>query len=168
MDSSRLSFKLFVQQPAEVEFESLVPVFHSWIQTHAIANHLLIDVANYAHVHDGPGIVLVSHEANYSLDLRGGKLGLTYQRKQPLEGDLSQRITYAYGATLAAAELLKDRITFDKSRIEFRICDRLHAPDTAATFNSVKPDLLKTWPGATLDHKPSDLDLFTVLIHPKP
>lgn len=166
MDSSRLSFKLFVQQPAKIELDSLVPVFHSWIQTKAITDHLLIDVADYSHVHNGPGIVLVSHEANYSVDERDGKLGLTYQRKQPLEGDLAQRLKSAYTATMAAANLLKEQFTFDKKQIEFRICDRLHAPNTAQTFDSVKPDLLKIWPGATLEHKPSDQQLFTVLIHP--
>jgi hypothetical protein len=113
MESSKLSFKLFIQSSAEIDFDALVPVFHSWIQSHAIKDHLLIDVADYSHVHNGPGIVLISHEANYSVDQRGGKPGLTYQRKQPLEGDLAQRLHSALRATLAAAALLQDRFTFD-------------------------------------------------------
>lgn len=165
MDSFRLSFKLFIQQPAEIDFDSLVPVFHSWIQTHAIPDHLLIDVANYAHVHDGPGIVLISHEANYSVDKRGGRPGLTYQRKQLIEGDFSKRIQAACRATLAAASLLTDRFKFDTGTIEFRICDRLNAPNAAGTFNTVKADLLRAFPGAKLEHQPSDQQLFTVLIH---
>lgn len=168
MDSSRFSFKLFIQQPTAIDFDSLVPVLHSWIQTHAIKDHLLIDVADYSHVHQGPGIVLVSHEANYSIDDRSGQPGLTYQRKQPLEGDLNQRIKKSHEAAQAAAGLLMDRFTFDTSRIEFRICDRLNAPNNSDTLNAVKPALLAIWPGATLEHKASDIELFTVLIRPKP
>ena len=65
MESSKFSVKFFVQDPSTIgEITDLVPLFHSWIQTHALADHLLIDVADYAHVHNGPGIVLVSEEAN--------------------------------------------------------------------------------------------------------
>ena len=54
----------------------LVPVFHRWIQTGAVPGHLLIDVADYDHVPEGPGILLVAHEGNLGMDLIGGTLGL--------------------------------------------------------------------------------------------
>ena len=47
----------------------LVPVFHRWIQTGAIPGHLLVDVADYDHVPEGPGILLVAHEGNLGIDL---------------------------------------------------------------------------------------------------
>ena len=37
-------------------------------RTHAVPDHLLIDVADYAHVPNGPGTVLVAHEANIHID----------------------------------------------------------------------------------------------------
>jgi hypothetical protein len=157
---------LFAHEVAGVTLEDMVPVFHSWIQTRAIPDHLLIDVANYAHVHNGPGIVLVAHEANYSLDTRGGRLGLTYQRKQPIPGTFAERVRIVHQAALHSAGLLKDKLTFRSDEIEFRICDRLHAPNTEATLQSVKPNLLKVWSGAQLAHRPAELELFTVTIRP--
>lgn len=166
MDSSRLSFKLFVDTPADLDLHEFVPLFHSWIQTHAIKDHLLIDVADYSHVHNGPGIVLISHEANWSLDRRDGKLGLTYQRKQSLDGSFADRVRNAYSATQAAASLLRDKLKFRADQIEFRICDRLVAPNTAETFAAVKSDLLQIFPNAKLEHRPSKAELFEVTINP--
>jgi hypothetical protein len=146
--------------------EDFVPIFHSWIQTRAVPDHLLIDVANYAHVHNGPGIVLVSHEANYSLDTRGGRLGLTYQRKQPISGTFAERVRVTYQAVQHAASLLKDKLSFRRDEFEFRTCDRLNAPNTAETFQAVRPDLERVWPGAKLEFQPSELELFTVVVRP--
>src|SRR5581483_1646097 len=87
MDSHKLAVKFFIEDPSGLKTdEDFVPVFHRWIQTRAIADHQLIDVADYAHVKEGPGTLLVSHEANFHADLGGGRLGLLYVRKQPLPG----------------------------------------------------------------------------------
>ena len=165
MDSSKLSIKLFANESG-VKLEDFVPVFHSWIQTRAIPDHLLIDVASYAHVHNGPGIVLISHEANYSLDTRGGRLGLTYQRKQPIPGTFAERLRVTYQAVQHAASLLEGKLSFRTYEVEVRICDRLDAPATGETFETVRPDLQKVWPGAQLEFQASELEMFTVIIKP--
>lgn len=173
MESSKVSFKLFIENPSSIkEITDIVPVFHSWIQMHSISDHLLIDVADYAHVHNGPGIVLVSHEANYSLDKRSGKLGLTYQRKQPIAGSFVDRIRAALRSTIEAATLIElapafaERVTFRSDEIEFRICDRLHAPNTPETLAAIKPDLEKLFPGAGIDSIGSPQEMLTLIIRP--
>src|SRR5215218_1547837 len=106
MDSHKLVLKFFLDDPAAVPESAFVPVFHSFIQTHALADHLLIDVADYRHVPDGPGTLLVSHKANVYMDHAvGGKLGLMYQRKQPFAGadNFRQRLAATFAATLRAA-----------------------------------------------------------------
>ena len=50
-----------------IDIESFVPLFHNWIQEDRIPNHTMIDVANYKHIPDGPGIMLITHEGNFSL-----------------------------------------------------------------------------------------------------
>src|SRR2546423_15285818 len=98
MDSHKLVLKFFLDDPSAVPETSFVPVFHSFIQTHALPDHLLIDVADYTHVPDGPGTVLVSHEANLYMDHSvGGRLGLMYQRKQPIAGAGTLRDPLATG-----------------------------------------------------------------------
>src|SRR4026208_1804455 len=83
MELSRLGIKLFAEDPGEVRLKDIVPVFHSWIQKQCVKDHQLIDVHDYSHIHQGPGILLVAHEGNFSTDRTDGKLGLVYFRKQP-------------------------------------------------------------------------------------
>ena len=86
MQPFKISVKFFVDDPSGIDAHLFVPVFHSWIQQHAVAEHMLIDVADYEHVHNGPGTVLIAHEANFYLDKLDGFLGFTYSRKQPAPG----------------------------------------------------------------------------------
>jgi hypothetical protein len=173
MNAHKLVFKLFLSDPAQVHELKLVPVFQSWIQMHSIENHLAIDVADYEHVPDGPGTVLVTHEANFSLDSAGGRPGLLYQRKQPQPGTLTDRLAACFRALLEGASRLEAHpgLKFRTDEFVFRIADRLLAPNTPATFQAVKGDLeaflhLLLGPSATfqLDHKPDPQTLFEVVI----
>ena len=125
----------------------LVPVFHRWIQQSAIPGHLLIDVADYDHVPEGPGILLVAHEGNLGMDLIGGKLGLLYYRKQPLDGDLAARLRACLGTALHACRLLEQdatlggRVRFNAGSIEIFANDRLRAPNAPATYEAFQPTL---------------------------
>ena len=125
----------------------LVPVFHRWIQTAAIPGHLLVDVADYEHVPEGPGILLVAHEGNLGIDLIGGQLGLVYYRKQPLAGALAARLRACTGIALHACRLLEHeaalggRLHFNASQLEIFANDRLHAPNAPATYDAFQPPL---------------------------
>ena len=74
------------------DLELFIPVFHEWIQKDLILNHVMVDVADYKHILDGPGIMLISHEGNFSIDLENGKVGFLYIRKQPLKKDIIENI----------------------------------------------------------------------------
>src|SRR5260370_24044056 len=66
------------------DLDPVIPVFHSWIQQQAF-DELLLDVADYRHVEGGPGILLIGHEADYSLDNTDNRLGVRYNRKRSEE-----------------------------------------------------------------------------------
>lgn len=125
----------------------LVPVFHRWIQTGAIPGHLLIDVADYDHVPEGPGILLVAHQGNIGMDLIGGQVGLVYYRKQPLAGDLPARLRACIGTALQACHLLErdaalgGRVRFNAGALELFANDRLRAPNQPATYDAFQPTL---------------------------
>ena len=177
MTSHRLVLKVFAEGGSDANASVLVPVFHGFIQTNAIEDHLLIDVADYDHVHHGPGTLLVSHEANFGMDRGGGRLGLLYQRKQPLPGrTFRERLGQVARATLSAAARLQDdpalrgRLKFRTDELLFRVADRLLAPNTPDTFNAVKgdlqsffSDLYETGP-VTLTHNASPQTLFEVSV----
>jgi hypothetical protein len=174
MESSKLSIKFYVEESSSAKLTDIVPVFHSWIQFHSIADHLLIDVADYAHVPDGPGIVLVAHEANFYLDRFDGRLGLTYSRKTPLPGTLADRLRLVFGAALEACQLVETNPTlgsvkFRTDEANLKINDRLLAPNTPETFTAVRPDLERIskelWGSpAKLEHRGDNKRLFEVAI----
>jgi hypothetical protein len=103
----RLSLKIFARGPRDgIDPPELVPIFHRWIQTQAV-DGLLIDVADYAHLPEGPGAVLIAHEGNYAFDGGRGRPGLQYSRKQPIEGPHSARLGAICRILLKAARLLE-------------------------------------------------------------
>ena len=166
-DAQKLSLKLFLEDPAQAHGLKLLPVFQTWIQLHAMEDHLMIDVADYDHVPDGPGTVLVTHEANLYLDHIGGRPGLLYQRKQPLPGPFKDRLTTILRHTLQAARRLEDHpgLRFRTDEFQLKIHDRLLAPNNPDTFNAVKADLESTFgPAAQLHHNPDPQKLFEVTV----
>ena len=132
MELYKLGVKIFVANPQVVDIRDCIPVFQSWIQQQKIPGHLLIDVHDYSHVHNGPGILLVAHEGNFSMDETDGRLGLVYYRKQP--GTDSLKTAFDSAATacrLLEAEPKLNGIKFRTDEFEVFSNDRLAAPNTA-------------------------------------
>lgn len=130
IDLQHINVKLLIVAP---DLEPIIPIFHDWIQTRSLPE-LLIDVADYRHVHHSPGIVLIGHEADYSIDNTDGRLGLRYNRKAQLTGTNEQKMTQAAKAALTAAKHLQEdtrlnsKLHFNGHDIELFINDRLIAP----------------------------------------
>src|SRR5690606_15621186 len=118
LDSQKFAVKVLLEAGHDIPLDEFVPVLHTWIQQQSVADHLLVDVANYAHVVDGPGIVLVSHEANIHIDETGGRRGLLYVRKQPLAGGFAKRAGQIIGYALGLAHRLEHESAF-AGRLKF-------------------------------------------------
>ncbi len=138
-DLQRIGVKVFGADAVAVRPRAVVPVFHRWIQTHAIDGHVLIDVADYEHVPGGPGVVLVAHEGLFGLGREGDRFVLTYTRKAPVRGAFADRLRVAVRSALLACLLLEaetdlgGRLRFRGDEIELFANDRLRAPNTAET-----------------------------------
>ncbi len=155
----------------EIALERFIPVFHDWIRQQAFHDHLLIDVADYKHVPQGPGVLLIGHHANISIDLTDGRMGLMYLRKQAIEQSFAKRIGAIVGYTLELADKLEaepslaGEVKFDHDAISIRVHDRLLAPNTPETFAAVQPILTDVLIGAIghkveLEHRPDPSRLF--------
>lgn len=144
MDLQRFCVKFFARPAVEVDDHAFIEIFHEWIRRKRLPG-ILIDVADYRHVHHGPGVMLIGHEANLAMDRAAGRLGLLYQRKTAQAGAPSQRILAAVEAARRACRYLEQeprlggRLLFDDDTFEFSANDRLLAPNepTAATAVSV-------------------------------
>src|SRR3954468_20486701 len=135
MDAYRIAVKFFLEDASGIDRERFVPMFHLWVRDQGLAGHMLIDVADYEHVANGPGLVLGAHEANIATEESEGKLGLLYQRKRPFGGSFAERLEITLGSALEAClkmehdTALGHGVKFRTDEFVLRIQDRLLAPN---------------------------------------
>ncbi|HET9177833.1 MAG TPA: hypothetical protein VFQ24_05685 [Terriglobia bacterium] len=176
MELQHINVKLLLKKDhEELDLAPLIPVFHSWIQMQGW-DELLLDVADYRHVFAGPGVILIGHEANYSVDNTGNRPGIRYNRKAALEGSNQDRLRQATAAALKACRRfesdprLNSAFLFNGQEIEISINDRLLAPNNPETREAVQPDLapllqkLFAGGGYSLSYENSPRNLFSVLV----
>lgn len=141
-------FKLAIVGAQTPALDDYIPVFHDWIRTGALTDDVMVDVADYAHVGEGPGVLLVCHEGHYVVDRSRGSVGLAYHRKRGVPAaDAAATAGVALARVLRAAELLTShpslsgRLSFDTGHLEVRVLDRLRAPNDEAGYATVREPL---------------------------
>ena len=171
MNIQHVNVKIYLENPESVKLADFAAVFNTWIQKQRL-EELLIDVADYLHVYNGPGIMLIGHEADYSLDHRAGRLGLLYNRKQQIEGTTEDKLAQAVRAALIAAQILEkeDGLKFNGSEVQVVVNDRLLVPNTAETFAALEAEFKsffdQLYNGAeySLSHNDDRRERFTVSV----
>ena len=147
LTSAEVSLKLFVDDHSVVQPLELITVFQRWITEGALEDELTIDVANYEHVPQGPGIALICDKAHYYFDVRENRWGLRYRGRREARATGAEAVADAFGRALWAASLLENdpqlegRYRFRTDQVEFGIYDRLRAPSAEATLEAVRSDL---------------------------
>ena len=140
-----INVKLLLKDQKAVDLDPVIPVFHSWIQQQS-GDELLLDVADYRHVYGGPGIILIGHEADYSIDNTDNRWGVRYNRKTSVEGDNQEKLADAVRTALQACQRLqedtrlKGKLHFNGTDIEIYVNDRLLAPNHEATRAALNPE----------------------------
>ena len=154
MTPQRVGVKWYCEAGASVDSKALIPVFHQWIRDKRLEG-LLIDVADYSHVPDGPGVMLIGHEADCGLDEGvGGSLGMLAVRKRIATGSLADAVTQtgrlaATAASALAAESLG--VNFSSAKCHVLIFDRLSYPNDDSNIQEVAQQVasaLADWTGA--------------------
>jgi hypothetical protein len=143
MTAKRIAVKFYAQNPDVVDTHAFVAVFQRWIQEHTVEG-LLIDVADYKHVPNGPGVLLIAHEGDYSYHLGEGRAGVQYISKHPLSDTLETAVATVLRLTLEAAVALEKEaslngLVFDFSTVRIVLQDRLNFPNNEAMFAAVQP-----------------------------
>lgn len=144
MNVQQLEVKVFVEG-AKPDGDALTRVFHRWIQEQQPSD-LLIDVTDYSHVHHGPGVMLIAHEAHYAMDEAEGRAGLLYSRKRGPALAFAELVDQTFERALSAAKRLEgdsllSGLKFRSDEYLFRIQNRLHAPNSDSTLEAVRGEL---------------------------
>jgi hypothetical protein len=152
MNMQHVNIKIFAKPGDDIKVTDAILVFHRWIQKRDLPE-MLIDVADYSHVPEGPGVLLIAHEANYSLDYARDELGLLYNRKAKGTGDAQEQLRQAYDAAIKACRRLENepefrgKLEFDANQLEIIFNDRLLHPNTDEAWSSVKPEAARFFDG---------------------
>ena len=145
-DLHRFGLEIYLEQGTAPSATACIPVFHQWIREGAL-DGLLLDVADYRHLSDGPQLLLVGHEGNLALDESNGRSGLLYTAKRVPGDSFGARLSQVARRLLTAARRLEEDETltpsprFDSGRIELISNDRLAAPTDEDAAAALRPAL---------------------------
>ncbi len=142
MPTHKISVKLYLDQGRDIAPEIWFKIFNNWISAHDGAD-VLLDVADYSHVPNGPVTLLIGHEYDLSIDDTDAKRGLLYNRKQPGGDGFAQQLSAAVRATCETCRRLEaeEDVVFRGNELRIILNDRLNAPNTAGTHAAIQDDL---------------------------
>lgn len=140
----RLGAKFSLKSQPRMQPAQILPIFQRWIQERRVAG-MLIDVIDYKHVEDGPSVVLIADEADYSYDLADGQPGLNYIQKRELPDDLEAALRLVVLRAMQGAQALQaeapDDLVFDYSAVKISFIDRMRYRNDAAVYERLRPEL---------------------------
>lgn len=146
MNLQKIGVKFFLEKGWDIPLSSFIPVFHRWIQQDKLEG-ILVDVAEYTHVFQGPGVLLVAHEANYSVDEADGKRGFLYTQKRTVEKSQQDHLKTAFRRALKACSLLEKepeaagKVKFAVNHLQVFVNDRLEAPHGSQSLGKLEEAL---------------------------
>jgi hypothetical protein len=146
MKPQRIAVKFFAgpDPGAALDLHPFIGIFHRFIQKGALPG-LLLDVADYAHVPEGPGVVLIGHEVDYGIDGLGGRTGLLITRKRlaaaPLAESLRDTLRRALAAIAALEAEPEAKLRFATDGFQLDVLDRLAAENSDAAAASARREI---------------------------
>ena len=143
MNLQKINVKIYLEKGQEIPMNTFIPIFHRFIQKNLLEG-MLVDVAEYTHVHEGPGVLLIAHEGNYSVDETEGRRGMLYnQKRAPAKGG-EDHLKTALRRALKACEVLEKKpelagkLKFNPSRLRIFVNDRLETSNKNRGFSELE------------------------------
>ena len=137
----RIDLKLFLEDPEAVDWEACIETFTQWMKDDPDE---WLDIADYTHMPEGPGVLVVGPEKHVSIDERKGKAGVLYSRREPFSGSNVERLRKLTSETLRFVQRLHDAEIGVRARtdaFEYIVNDRLGFPNDQETADALQSDL---------------------------
>lgn len=159
--------KLQVKAPLKrkPDHAQLIEAMHAWIREKRVTDDVLIDVADYAHMHEGPWALIVGHYTDfaYDQDWFGAGLQLNIKRgpRETPASSVESQIREALSRFKARVSMLQaadpSLADIDESQLRLRLNDRLLSEPLASAIHDAL-EALGTPLGATLSSRPAERD----------
>jgi hypothetical protein len=140
----KVSVKILSDAPQTLDLTPFLSIFGRW-RADAAHPAQWVDLADYAHMARGAGVVLIGHVCNLSFDMGTAAPGVLYFRKKGLEGSNQQRLWAVFRDALAISRCLLREPEFppgvhlETGRVELAFNDRLETPNTEDTDRELRP-----------------------------
>jgi len=151
IDLQKINVKLGEDAPG-LDWDKLLAVFSRWREEEG---EEMLDLADYAHVPEGPSVVLVSKRWHFGIDFArgsgagrtGGWGGLFLSTRKNLEGDLEARVRAATKLTLEKIQRLLGEAEFagdstfavKLGELDIVFNDRVQLPNTDESDTLARP-----------------------------
>ena len=140
----RVQIKIPSDASAGINLDPFLEIFGRWRKDKKDPAEW-VDLADYAHLTRGAGIILVGQRCNIAFDLTDPGPGFLYAAKKGLSGSHPERILSAFQWCFEFAKRLAAEKEYPKDArlrtdsIELRFNDRLETPNDRATDNELQP-----------------------------
>ena len=145
MDLQQINIKIFASDDSQIVYTNFIKVFNRWMEEGEQDDYL--NYADYSFTHAGPGVLLMSKQANYSIDCSDLQHGFLYNQKHVVSGSNQQKIRQSFikalvlAAKLQSSDELESQVRFDGNQILFFINNRNIAMNTDASFELIQAEL---------------------------
>ncbi len=157
-DLQKINVKVFLDVPPGLAsgnrirgdvLDRFLPIFARWREDSSDPSRW-IDLADYAHMSRGPGVMIIGHRGNLAVDLADPGPGLLYANKSELAGPLGVRIRETFRRALGLVDRLVSEAEFPAGLAprpgywQLTFNDRLRAPNTGQTDTEAGPAVMDT------------------------
>ena len=146
MDLQRIDLKALVDAPRDVNLNALLAIFSRWRNDKEHPARW-VDLADYAHMSRGAGIMIVGKQGIFGITRFEPALGLFYSGRADYEGPIEQRLIESFRRHLALTEALLQEPDYPAGlktltgSWELTINDRLEFPNNDETDELLGPGI---------------------------
>ncbi len=148
MDDSlqRIDVKQLLDAPAELTLDPCLVIFDRWRQQTDHPSDW-VDLADYAHMSTGPGVLIAGKRDTFSLNLNPPGPGLLTSVRQGLRGSLEDRFREAFrraralNAAMLSEPEFPSNLRIREGSWEVFVNDRLRYPNSTQSDRLVRPAL---------------------------
>jgi hypothetical protein len=140
----RIQIKILADAPPGLNLAPFLEIFGRWRHEKDDPAQW-VDLADYAHMSRGPGVMLIGHRISIGFDTEAPQPGFLFTARKGMSGSHAEKISAAFrwclelAKRLAAEKEFPANVRLRTDEIELRFTDRLATPNILSTDAELRP-----------------------------